>query len=72
MRRAELLGLARANVDLDAGHLEITQTLQPVDGSLRLVPTKTRSSALGAVPLLGRCGEVLRAHRARQGRTSAA
>ncbi len=68
MRRAELLGLAWSDVDLAAGHLEITQTLQRVDGSLRLVPTKTRSSER-TVPLVGLCGEVLRAHRAgRRGR----
>lgn len=65
MRRAELLGLAWADVDLVAGHLEITQTLQRVDGALRLVPTKTRSSER-TVPLVGLCGDALRAHRARQ------
>jgi integrase len=65
MRRAELLGLAWADVDLVAGHLEITQTLQRVDGALRLVPTKTRSSER-TVPLVGLCVDVLRAHRARQ------
>ncbi|GAA3219454.1 site-specific integrase [Pseudonocardia petroleophila] len=65
MRRAELLGLAWTDVDLDAGHLEITQTLQRVDGALRLVPTKTRSSER-TVPLVGQCGEALRAHRAQQ------
>ena len=65
MRRAELLGLAWADVDLVAGHLEITQTLQRVDGALRLVPTKTRSSER-TVPLVGLCVDALRAHRARQ------
>lgn len=65
LRRAEVLGLRWADVDLDAGRLEVVQTLQRVDGQLRLVPPKTATSAR-TVPLLGMCIDALRAHRARQ------
>ncbi|RZT83716.1 site-specific recombinase XerD [Pseudonocardia sediminis] len=65
MRRAELLGLRWADVDLDGGHLEIVQTLQRVDGELRFVPAKTTASER-TLPLVGRCWETLRKHRAAQ------
>jgi hypothetical protein len=38
LRRAELLGLRWADVDLDQERLEVTQTLQRVDGGLQLLP----------------------------------
>lgn len=65
MRRAELLGLRWSDVDLDTGHLEIVQTLQRVDGELRFVPAKTDASER-TLPLVGRCLDVLRKHRAGQ------
>ncbi|WP_224392569.1 tyrosine recombinase XerC [Pseudonocardia sp. ICBG1293] len=65
MRRAELLGLRWSAVDLDTGHLEIVQTLQRVDGELRFVPAKTDASER-TLPLVGRCLDVLRKHRAAQ------
>lgn len=65
MRRAELLGLRWTDVDIERGSLEIVQTLQRVDGALRFVSAKSRSSER-TVPLLGLCLDTLRAHHARQ------
>lgn len=65
MRRAELLGLAWESVDLEAGHLEIHQTLQRVDGELRLLPPKTDSSER-TVPLPRVVADALARHRDRQ------
>jgi integrase len=53
LRRGELLGLRWEDVDLDESKLEVVQTLQRVDGSLRLVPPKTDDSAR-TVPSLRR------------------
>lgn len=65
LRRGELLGLRWADVDLDGGVLEVRQTLQRVDGELRAVSPKTRSSRR-TVPLPTLCVDALREHRQRQ------
>ena len=65
LRRGELLGLRWEDIDRAAGVLEVRRTLQRVDGELRVVEPKTRSSRR-TVPLLGLCDEALAAHRDRQ------
>jgi integrase len=65
LRRGELVGLRREDVDLDRATLEVVQTLQRVGGSLRLVPPKTEDSRR-TVPLPPICVEALREHRKRQ------
>ena len=65
MRRGELLGLRWRDVDFEAQQLEIVNTLQRVDGELRFVPPKTRSSER-TIPLPQICLDALKAHRARQ------
>ncbi len=70
LRRAELLGLRWSDVDLNAGVLEITQTLQRVKGELKFVPTKTDTSER-TIPLPGVCIRALKTHRARQQREQA-
>ena len=65
LRRGELLRLRWQDVDLEAGKLEVVQTLQRVGGSLRLVPPKTDDSAR-TVPLPPPCVEALREHKKRQ------
>ncbi len=67
LRRAELLGLRWADVDLDEERLEVTQTLQRVDGGLQLLPPKSRKSRR-TIPLPSPCVEALRQHRVRQDR----
>jgi integrase len=44
LRRGEILGLRWDDVDLDARTIRVRRALQRVDGALRLVETKTRSS----------------------------
>lgn len=70
MRRAELLGLRWADVDLQEGTLQITQTLQRVKGELQFVPTKTETSER-TVPLPGVCLRALGAHFDQQEREAA-
>jgi len=65
LRRGELLGLCWADVDLRAGTLQVRASLQRVDGELRVVTPKTRTSRR-TVPLMGLCVDALRAHRQRQ------
>lgn len=65
LRRGELLGLRWDDVDLNAGTLTITQTLQRVGGRLRFVPPKTDRSER-TVPLPSICVEALKEHRERQ------
>jgi Phage integrase family len=65
MRKAELLGLLWDAVDLEAGELEVRQTLQRVDGSLSLLPPKTRYSKR-VIALPDFWLTALREHRARQ------
>lgn len=67
LRRAEVLGLRWADVDLDAGRLEVAQTLQRVEGRLQLLPPKTRRSRR-TYPLPTPCVVALKAHRVAQGR----
>jgi integrase len=67
LRRAEVLGLRWQDVDLDAGTLQVAQTLQRVDGRLQFLPPKTRHSHR-TLPLPAPCVEVLKSHRASQGR----
>ena len=67
LRRAEVLGLRWADVDLEQERLQVTQTLQRVDGQLQLLPPKTRHSRR-TIPLPPPCVEALRQHRARQDR----
>ncbi|MBE3010871.1 site-specific integrase [Microbispora sp. NEAU-D428] len=65
LRRGELLGLRWEDIDLDAGTLEVVQTLQRVNGELQFVRPKTESSAR-TVPLPQICLDALREHRKRQ------
>ena len=67
LRWGEVLGLVWSDVDLDEGRLQVTRTLQRVDGALRFVPAKTRHSRR-TVPLPGPCVQALRDHRVRQDR----
>ena len=67
LRRGELLGLRWSSVDLDQEFLQVTHTLQRVDGELRFQPPKTRNSRR-TIPLPSPCVESLRAHRTAQGK----
>ena len=67
LRRGELLGLRWQDVDLERVTLEVRHTLQRVDGELRFLPPKTRTSRR-TVPLPPPCIEALRSHRAAQGK----
>lgn len=67
LRRGELLGLRWSNVDLDQELVQVTHTLQRVDGQLRFQPPKTQTSRR-TVPLPAPCVEALRAHRVLQGK----
>jgi integrase len=67
MRRAEALGLAWDDVDLEAGRLTLTHQLQRVDGVWVREPLKGRDADQGReVALAGFQVEVLRRHRLRQ------
>lgn len=65
MRRGEVLGLRWSDVDLSAGRLSISQTLQSVQHRIVFTTTKTNRSRR-TVALDPTTVEVLRAHRARQ------
>jgi integrase len=65
LRRGEVLGLRWANVDLDQEFLQVTHTLQRVDGELRFQPPKTRTSRR-TVPLPSPCVKALRGHKVAQ------
>ncbi|WP_169953728.1 site-specific integrase [Microbispora sp. H11081] len=65
LRRGELLGLRWEDVDLEAGTLEVVQTLQRVGGRLQFVKPKTEDSER-TVPLPPVCIEALKEHRKRQ------
>ena len=67
LRRGELLGLRWRDIDLDIGTLQIRRTLQRIEGELRFLPPKTRTS-LRTVPLPPPCVEALRLHRVAQGK----
>lgn len=65
LRRGELCGLTWSAVDLDAGTLQVTETLVVVDGKPVFSSPKT-SAGRRSVPLDGHLVALLRAHRARQ------
>ncbi len=65
LRRGELLGLRWVDVDLDAGTLEVVQSLQRVGGQLRFVRPKTDDSER-TIPLPEICTEALADHFERQ------
>jgi integrase len=65
LRRGELLGLRWEDIDLDAGTLEVVQTLQRVSGALRFVLPKTENSAR-TIPLPPLCLRALHEHRRQQ------
>lgn len=65
LRRGEALGLRWSDVDLDAGVLQVRQTLQRHSGALHFAPPKTRRSRR-TVPLLPSLAATLREHRERQ------
>ena len=67
MRRAEILGLRWADVDLDAGHVTINQTLVSVSYELRFSEPKTGRSRR-TIPLDRTTVRVLRRHRTTQAR----
>jgi len=65
LRLGELRGLRWVDVDLESGRLSVTQTLQRVDGELRVGVTKTHRSRR-AVTLAPQMVALLRHHRRRQ------
>ncbi|MFC5175592.1 tyrosine-type recombinase/integrase [Nocardioides taihuensis] len=65
IRRSEALGLTWADVDLDAGWLQVRRGLQRVDGRLVAMPTKTARSRR-TIPLPTLVSEALRHHREAQ------
>lgn len=65
LRRAEALGLAWRDIDLDGGTLTVRQTLQRHGGALHLAPPKTKRSRR-TIPLLPTMVTTLKAHRERQ------
>ncbi|MDA0771012.1 MAG: site-specific integrase, partial [Chloroflexi bacterium] len=66
MRRSELCGLKWDMVDLDAGHLRVTRTLQPIDGQ-GLVEGQPKTDRSRRTISLGQSAlEVLRGLRASQ------
>jgi integrase len=65
LRRGGLLGLRWADIDLEAGTLEVVHALQRVGGELKFVRPKTEDSER-TVPLPEICVEALKAHRERQ------
>jgi len=71
MRRGELLGLRWDAVDLDRETLIVERALQRVEGELKLVATKTRSS-VRTIPLPPLVVAALREHQERQAQERAA
>ncbi|MDQ3826376.1 MAG: site-specific integrase [Actinomycetota bacterium] len=61
LRRSEICGLRWEHIDFAEQTLRITQTVQPVDGKLRELPTKTRRSNR-TVPLPARALYALADH----------
>jgi hypothetical protein len=64
LRRGEILRLRWDDIDLAGRTLRVRRALQRVDGALRLVETKTRSSR--RTPVLSMAARALERHRARQ------
>ncbi len=71
MRKGELLATRWSDVDLEAGTLTVSQTLQAAFGELHFKEPKTATSRR-AVTLPGVVVEVLRAHRAEQAKKTLA
>lgn len=71
LRRGEVLGLHRDDVDLDARALRVRRAVQRVDGTLHLVPTKT-SGSRRSIPIPGLAAAAIERHRALQDRDRAA
>jgi integrase len=65
LRRGEVLGLRWEDVDLNGRSLHVRHALQRVEGTLRLVETKTRTSRRG-LPMPSMAVRALERHRARQ------
>ena len=65
LRQGEALGLRWRDIDLDRGHLRVTNQLQRVDSRLVLVEPKTRGSRRTIV-MPASIGVALRVHRQRQ------
>jgi integrase len=65
LRRAELLGLRWADLDLEAATLRVSQTVQRVNGELTVDETKTEASD-ATIPLPKVTRRVLTEHRERQ------
>jgi len=65
LRRGEVLGLRWDDVDLAGRTLHVRRALQRVDGALRLVETKTRSSRR-PLPIPGLAARALERRRAQQ------
>ncbi len=65
LRRGEVLGLSWTDLDFEAGTVRVRHSLQRLDGSLKLVPPKTRASVgrLAAPPGLMK---MLAKHRVQQ------
>lgn len=67
LRRGELLGLRWRDVDLDAGTVDIAQTVQRVQGRLLVESTKTEASE-ATIPLPKVTRKALEAQREQQGK----
>ncbi|WP_112248081.1 tyrosine-type recombinase/integrase [Kribbella monticola] len=65
LRRGELLGLKWEDIDWAEKTLTVRRTLQRVDGALRAVTPKTKTSRR-TVPLIDVCLDALRTHKALQ------
>jgi integrase len=65
LRRGETLGIKWEDIDLDAGIIRISRSLQRTEHKLQLLPPKTRQSAR-AIRLPDVAIKALRKHRARQ------
>jgi integrase len=65
LRKGEALGLRWLDIDFQAGTLSVTQSLQRIDGKLRVDVPKTRRSRR-KVPLPSVCLDALGAHKAAQ------
>lgn len=65
MRRGEILGLRWQDVDLEAGRVRVTQTVQHIGNQLHFVPPKTHRSER-SVSLPAFVVEALRAHKVAQ------
>src|SRR5262249_9109988 len=70
LRQGEALGLRWTNVDMNAGKLTVTHSLQRIERKLQLVATK-RERSRRTIMLPQVCLSALRAHRVRQERERA-